>query len=278
VTGWQFFRPFVFLAACALSAAAQNIRVQFWRIPQPVIQQRLETVSRQLDERVATLRSLFEEAGCRDPRFTTQKVADSKAPNLICTLPGDGPDAPVIVVGGHLDLITRGMGAIDDWSGVVLLPSLYQSLAMKPRRHTFVFAGFAAEERGLWGSTEYVHRLSKAQRANIGAMVNLECLGTTPPKVWASRADKVLLGAYWHVARSLNLELAGSNLGRVGDDDSHPFLNVRIPVITIHSITQETWALLHTPRDQLSAIHSGDYYDAYRLAATYLCYLDGLLN
>jgi len=243
-----------------------------------VIQERLETVSTRLDRRVAELESLFREAGCRDDRLATQTVPGSKAPNVICTLPAAEPGAPVIIVAGHLDLVPIGTGAVDDWSGVVLLPSLYQSLAVQSRRHTFVFIGFAAEERGLIGSTVYVRHLSKPERTRVGAMVNLECLGTTPPKVWASRADKVLLAAYGLVARSLKLEFAASNVDRVGDDDSHPFLNARIPVITIHSITQETWRLLHSSRDQLAAIDPGCYYDAYRLAATYLAYLDGLLN
>jgi hypothetical protein len=269
---------FLLLAACPLPAVAQTANVEVRVLPREVIQRRLESVSRKLEERRATLQSLFEEVGCRDERLSSQKVPGSKAGNLICTLPGDPPDAGVIVVGGHFDLIAAGMGAVDDWSGVVLLPSLYQGLTARPRRHTFVFIGFAAEERGLVGSTEYVHKLSKAEKANIRAMVNLECLGTTPPKVWASRADKLLLGAYTTVARSLNLDVVGSNVERLGDDDSHPFLNARIRVITIHSITPETFLLLHSPRDQLSAIRPGDYYDAYRLIATCVAYFDTLLN
>jgi hypothetical protein len=63
---------------------------------------------------------------------------------------------------------------------------------------------------------------------------------------------------------------------RVGDDDSHPFLNAKIPVITIHSITQDTFSILHTPRDNLKAIHQDEYYAAYRLAAALLAYLDEL--
>ena len=61
----------------------------------------------------------------------------------------------------------------------------------------------------------------------------------------------------------------------MGDDDSHPFLSAKIPVLTIHSLTQQTFGILHTGRDQLSAIHPDDYYAAYRLAATYLAFLDG---
>jgi len=45
-------------------------------------------------------------------------------------------------------------------------------------------------------------------------------------------------------------------------------------VISIHSLTQETWGILHSYKDTVSAIHPDDYYDAYRLVAFYLQYLD----
>jgi hypothetical protein len=109
-------------------------------------------------------------------------------------------------------------------------------------------------------------------------MINLECLGLTPPKVWASRADKRLLSAYAGVARSLDIEAVGLNVENVGDDDSHPFLSAKIPVLTIHSTTQETLPILHSKRDQLDAIRPDDYYAAYRLAAAYLAFLDGFLE
>jgi Zn-dependent M28 family amino/carboxypeptidase len=98
------------------------------------------------------------------------------------------------------------MGAVDDWSGAVLLPSLYQSLDSKPRRHRFVFVGFAGEEAGLHGSGAYVNKLTSDERSSLRAMVNLECLGLSPPKAWASRADPLLLQAYVIIASSLHLE------------------------------------------------------------------------
>ena len=166
---------------------------------------------------------------------------------------------------------------MDDWSGVSLLPSLFQSLKDGHRRHTYIFIGFAAEETGLLGSKTYVQSLSAEGRSAIRAMVNLECLGLALPKVWASRADPTLLKAYAQVAGSLNLPREGVNVDGAGDDDSHPFLDAHIPVITIHSVTEQTIGILHSPRDTLKAIHPSEYYQAYRLAAAYLTYLDSAL-
>jgi Zn-dependent M28 family amino/carboxypeptidase len=261
---------------CALALFADSIHIEYGAVPPDVIQKRLEMVSHKLPERRATLESLFEQVGCGGEFLTNQGVPGSKEPNVICEMPGE--TASTIVVGGHYDFIDRGTGAIDDWSGVSLLPSLYQSLAGRPRRHRFVFIGFAGEEGGLLGSTQYVKKLSGEARTSIHAMLNLECLGMEPPKVWASRADKELLADYVQALSAIHMQPLVSNVDRVGDDDSHPFLNVRIPVLTMHSVTSSNFGLLHTSRDNLKAIHPADYYDSYRVAATFLAYLDSKLE
>jgi hypothetical protein len=76
------------------------------------------------------------------------------------------------------------------------------------------------------------------------------------------------------VARSVHIPLAEVDVERVGDDDTHPFQAKKIPVISVHSLTQDTWRAIHSPRDNVSAVHEDDYYDAYRLIAFYLAYLD----
>lgn len=258
----------------ASTAPPQSTQVQFAQVAPELIRQRLEMVSRKQAERKSVLESLFAEAGCE--HVAEEPVHGPKEPNIVCTLEGEGPQT--IVVGGHYDFIDRGMGAVDDWSGAVLLPSLYQSLKAAHRRHRFEFVAFDWEESGLVGSRKFVDKLSREDRTNIRAMINLECLGMTPPEVWASRADKRLLDAYARVTRSLGFAVIGANVERVGDDDSHPFLNAGIPVLTIHSVTTETLHILHSPADNLQAIHADYYYAAYRIAATYLAYLDGVLD
>jgi hypothetical protein len=80
------------------------------------------------------------------------------------------------------------------------------------------------------------------------------------------------------IANATQIPLQGVNVDDVGDDDTHPFLSKKLPVICIHSVTQEKWQILHSQRDKLSAINPGDYYDAYRLVAFYLNYLDVRLS
>ena len=82
-------------------------------------------------------------------------------------------------------------------------------------------------------------------------MVNLECLGLTPTKVWDDRADRQLLRDLILIARNSQVDLQGVNVDGVGDDDTLPFLWRHVPLITIHSVTQQTWHILHSARDQL---------------------------
>jgi Iap family predicted aminopeptidase len=269
----RLFPWLLLVALSAISAQEASTHVEFFNVSAAVIQERLEMVQRRNSDRQKVLEDLFREVGCTD--LSEQRVPGSREPNIICA--HDGAEPGVITVGAHYDAGGHGTAAVDDWSGASLLPSLYQSIETKARRHRFVFVGFSGEEAGLLGSGTYVKRLSKDDRVMVRAMVNLECLGLTPPKVWAHRADKALLESYLRVANALQVPPAGVNVDNVGDDDSRAFLNAKIPVITIHSVTQETWPILHSNRDQVQAINPEHYYTAYRLVATYLTYLDSSL-
>ncbi|WP_162179963.1 M28 family metallopeptidase [Bryobacter aggregatus] len=233
-----------------------------------VVKERLERGTVSMKERQSVIRELFQGATCE---IEEQKV-DKHYGNVICTLPGETDST--IVVGGHYDFIERGQGIVDDWTGTALLPSLYQSMKGETRKHTYVFIAFAAEERGLVGSTAYVKKLSAAQRAKIQAVVNLECLGMGPVNVWVSRSTPSLVLRLAEVAKAIEVPLHRVDVDKVGDDDTHPFHNLGIPVLSIHSITQESYSILHTAKDQLSVVKMSDYYTAYRLAAFYLSYLD----
>jgi hypothetical protein len=60
--------------------------------------------------------------------------------------------------------------------------------------------------------------------------------------------------------------------------DSEPFFTADIPAITIHSVTMDTWNVLHTSRDTLERVKLNDYYETYRLVTGYLVFLDQLLD
>jgi hypothetical protein len=125
----------MFTCLLALCAAGQQERFEFRTVKQEAVEARLRRVPRGNAERQLTLRQMFEEAGCKDSRLTEQPVKRVKQPNVICTLPGES--SSTMVVGAHFDMVDMGMGVVDNWSGASLLPSIYQALAVRPRRHTF---------------------------------------------------------------------------------------------------------------------------------------------
>jgi Zn-dependent M28 family amino/carboxypeptidase len=167
---------------------------------------------------------------------------------------------------------------VDNWSGASLLPSLYQGLRTEPRQHTFIFVAFTGEEKGELGSQTYVRRMSKDEVARTEAMVNMDTLGLGPTEMWLSHADAYLAAALRAVAKSLSLPLGVVNVDKVGSSDSEEFARRKIPRITIHSVTQQTWPILHSSQDNMKAVHLDDFYDSYRLIEGYLVYLDGALN
>jgi Zn-dependent M28 family amino/carboxypeptidase len=262
--------PLAVAALLAVSCFAEKLEVNL--VVERLVKSRLERGEVKPKLRQATIRELFTDVGCTAEE---QNISKSDG-NVICTLPGE--TSSTITVGGHFDFVDNGRGIVDDWSGTSLLPSLYQSLNSKPRKHTYAFVAFAQEERGLVGSSHYVKKLTKEQKELLRAFVNLECLGLTPVKIWLRRSTPFLVTSLDQVANAIQTTVDAVNVDKVGDDDTHPFLAAHIPVITIHSITPETWGILHSRHDRLDAINFDDYYKAYKLIAYYLAYLDSNLE
>ena len=250
-------------------------RAAFSTIQREVIEARFEQNTYGNGKRQKRLTTLFEEAGCQEEDLIEQKVKESRLPNVICTL--SGRTDSVIVVGAHYDATRRSSGAVDNWSGAALLASLYQSLRDDPRNHTFRFIGFTDEEKGLIGSTAYVENLTSQEMQATRAMVNLDTLGLTSTKVWVSRADTRLVDLLDHVGKALGAQVEGVNVEKVGSTDSEPFRERQIPSITIHSLTQETLHIPHTPKDKPKALNRDHYYESFRLICAYLAILDQAL-
>ena len=264
---------FGFVIVMAAACAPLVAQLQPATVTSEVVEQRLKSYKGNDSEREATIKSLFRSAGCPEERLSEQPVKGSKQPNVICVLPG-GADA-VIVVGAHFDHVDAGDGVVDNWSGASMLPSLYQALKAEPRRHTFIFVAFTAEEKGLVGSHFYVNSLTSDELKKIDAMVNMDTLGLGPTEVWASRSDQKLVQALNKMANTLKLSLTRVNVDRVGESDEESFINHKVPTITIHSLTSATIRVLHSNRDNYGAIRFDDYYNTYRLLSGYLVLLDG---
>jgi hypothetical protein len=255
-----------------IGATAEGIR--FNPVSREVVEARLGKYTGNNKQREATLKQMFVESGCDDQHLSEQAVKGSKLPNVICLLPGSSDK--VIIVGAHFDRVSEGDGVVDNWSGASLLPSLYEAVKTEPRKHTYIFIGFTDEERGKVGSSFYARQMTREQVAATDAMVNMDTLGLASTEVWASHSDKRLTGALIYIAKQLSVPISGVNVDQVGSSDAEPFSDRKIPRITIHSLTQETWNahILHTSKDKLLAMRLDDYYQTYHLLAAYIAFLD----
>lgn len=263
------------LLACLASSVAAFGGSKYVLFGRDLIETRVKSFSRNDTKREEILKNMFVEAGCGE-HISEIAVDRVKQPDLVCVLPGQTDHT--IIVGAHFDHVDAGDGVVDNWSGACLLPTLYQGLRTAPRQHTFIFVSFSGEEKGELGSRAYVKNMSNEDVARTSAMVNMDTLGLGPTEVWVSHSDKQLTAAVAAIAQVLKLPISGMNVERVGSTDSEQFAKRNIPRITIHSLTQSTLHILHTPDDNQSALRLDDYYASYHLMAAYLAYIDTMLD
>jgi Zn-dependent M28 family amino/carboxypeptidase len=113
-------------------------------------------------------------------RVRTDTVAETRTTrNVIAETPG-GDASRVVVVGAHLDSVSRGPGINDNGSGSAAILAVAETFAAQGReaRNKLRFMWFSAEEEGLIGSWEYVASLGPDALADILLMLNFDMVGS----------------------------------------------------------------------------------------------------
>ena len=106
--------------------------------------------------------------------------------NIIATLPGTDPGGRTLVVSAHYDSIVSNVldstsaapGADDDASGVAAVLELARVMSGYKFGATIVFAAFAGEEQGLFGSTHWA-KMAKDGNTDIEAVLNNDIIGSS---------------------------------------------------------------------------------------------------
>lgn len=269
------FLRFLLPVAIACPLLAQGVKIQFEPVGVDVVKARLERNPATNGERAAALHKLFEEAGCTGAMLADQAVDGARQPNVVCTT--SGGTSSTIVVGAHIDFNEAGRGMVENWSGASLLPSLFEALRQTPRKHKFVFVGFADREKGRRGSIFYLKNLGP-EKGQIKAMIDVEALGLAPTKVQMDNGDKGLSQKMASIAKSLGFSIGGADNNLVGDSDGRTFYGAKIPALSVHSLSGLTARVPNTDQDNSTAVHMNNYYESYKLIAAYLAYLDESLN
>ncbi|WP_131995092.1 M28 family peptidase [Acidipila rosea] len=268
----------VLMSALYAHAAQPSGSLFFWNIPRQKVTAHLRSVPLRNSERRARLKQLFLEEEC--PGENLKEHDD----NLWCVLPGK--DDLTLIVAAHYDRRGAGVGAIDDWSGAVMVPLLYKSLTAQSQPHTILFVELAGDK----GAARFLSRLGKAERRRIAAFVDLEALGLgntayfANPNAGGDRlnfAEYHLIQLTYASARVLGEPVLPDHFdSRLGlkHDLTQRFRWSDIPSITMHSISRETQKIPGSELDTPEMLQDQSYFQSYRLLCAYVAYTTFLLD
>ena len=212
-------------------------------------------------KRLAAVRGLFEQAGAPTEAITLDR--HDGVDNVLVVKPGK--TAEKIVIGAHYDKLADGCGAVDNWTGLVAMTALYQTLRDIPLDKTVVFAAFGKEEKGLVGSRAMVRAIPEDQLPQYCAMINIDSLGLGPPQVADNMSSKKLARFTGEVAKEMEIPVAHAGIGRANSDSSS-FVARKIPAVTIHGLNNDWRTILHSGNDQAAKVNPVSVYLGYRLA------------
>ncbi|MGE0101865.1 MAG: M28 family metallopeptidase [Blastocatellales bacterium] len=223
--------------------------------------------------RLQAVRELFIRMGAQPSEIVIDRVR--KVDNLTVRLQGTDPAlaGEKVVVGAHYDKTDKGCGAVDNWTGVLTIASIYKAFKQHPPRRTMVFVAFGEEEKGLLGSKEMVDNIGKEDRKSYCAMVNIDSLGLSSPVVAENLSSLKLVSFAQRLAKEKKLSFGRAPL-EGGNSDSTSFHRKNIPALTIHGLGNRWKYVLHTSDDTQDRVKFDKMHEGYRLAMELLAGID----
>lgn len=175
-------------------------------------------------------------------RLRVDSVAATRSTVNVIAESRYGRDDNVVVVGAHLDSVSRGPGINDNGSGSAAILEVAEEIDEVETRNRVRFIWFGAEEEGLIGSNFYVNSLTPEQRSNIALMLNFDMVGspnfvrfvydgdtsdTPPPAGGAPAGSDVIEQVFLDYFASQGLATEPTAFD--GRSDYGPFIAVGIP-------------------------------------------------
>ena len=220
-------------------------------------------------DRLESVRSLFADLGVNPDDIVVEDF--EKVKNITVTVPGKSDET--IVVGAHYDKTTLGCGAIDNWTGIVIVANLYASFKDKNNQKTFRFVAFGDEEKGLVGSKAMARAIPKARLEKHCAMVNFDSFGFDDLWALQKTSDASLINFAKNLAGRRNVSFPVKNF-KGASSDSKSFQVAGIPSITMSGLGDNWKDYLHQDSDQVSQIKMDKVYENFLFAEEYLTELD----
>jgi len=194
--------------------------------------------------------------------------------NIVADKKGSAPgDRSLTLITAHLDSINHqadhhhtedptapAPGADDNGSGssgAVEIARIFRNQPIQQDLRVILFGG---EEQGLFGSKQYVRQLQPAERARIGAVVNMDMIAVVNAK-----APTVLLEGGDPVSKEMMAELveAAHTYTKLGvnrsldphDSDHVPFIDAGMPAVLTIEGSDEANHNIHSANDTLDHIN-----------------------
>ncbi|MEO8547982.1 MAG: M20/M25/M40 family metallo-hydrolase [Sphingomicrobium sp.] len=182
------------------------------------------------------------------PRFT----GEGQSGNVVADVPGRDPNAPKLLIGGHLDSWDLGTGAIDDGAGVAITAAAAKRVmdAGRPLR-TIRIVWFGAEEPGGFGGEAYL----KAHPGDRYTIVGESDFGTD--RIWrmGSKLSTDQPQDYAMLAATLApLGIVKNDKGEADGTDVGPMVAAGAPWVTLNQDGMRYFDIHHTPDDTLDKI------------------------
>lgn len=252
-------------ASASLSAKQQGIKLS---TPEQ-IKAEFDSVPCKNGARLNAVRALFEKMGAPASDIAVDKYKNVE--NVVIRKKGSSEEK--IIVGAHYDKVAEGCGAIDNWTGIVAIAHLYSTLKDVPLSKTILFVAFGKEELGLVGSHAMVEAIPKDQRPLYCEMINIDSLGLAAPQVADNMSSDKLGSFVANLAKEMKVPFSRASIPGAGAD-SIPFVEKKIPSVTLHGLTNAWPSILHTGNDQSTKINHVSVYLGYRLGLALVIRLD----
>ncbi len=229
----------------------------------------IKTVVCEDADRFRSVKTLLKNMGVKDSDISVEEF--EFATNIALTVKGKTDET--VIVGGHYDKTTRGCGAIDNWTGIVIVANLYKTFKDRDNQKTYKFVAFGKEEKGLHGSEAMVLAIPQSQRQNYCAMVNFDSFGFTDLWALKSISDQSLMNLAYEVADNYGYTFEIIDYERASSD-SKSFKDRNIPAITLSGLGDDWRKFLHKDTDQLENIDFDKVFDNFKFSYQYLNELD----
>jgi Zn-dependent M28 family amino/carboxypeptidase len=221
-------------------------------------------------DRLDAVEKLFQKMGATEADMSVEKLKDVQ--NVVVTKKGRTDE--MIIVGAHYDKVYDGCGAIDNWTGIVIIANVYRTFRNVETSKTIKFVAFDKEEQGLVGSRAMVRAITKEKRPLYCSMVNVDSFGFGYPQVLDNTSSAKMTAAAKALAAEMKLQLNTASLAGTADADSSSFIDKGIPAITFHGLSKDWQRYLHSSNDQLENVKPASVHLGYRFLLPYISKID----